>query len=393
MKICVISDFAKTGGAAIAADRIARTFFENKCEVHRISSDGCMSSPFKEYILDVSRKLKVLSMFSNYSIISHCLPRLRKADLIAQLNKKLTLIKPDWINLHNFHGADWPIELAETCISHSPSSWTLHDCTTFLGSYYPSHCPRLSSQKAKELEHFWTRLKRSKLSKLFSFIAPSNWMEQSAKKSYWSKFKSSVVPYPIFKEYTPHIAPQACKQALGIDPCKTVVLSSAGNLNESRKGGHILKEIIFDKRFKESQFILMGEFKTENKLPENVHNLGFIKDEELKRIAFCAADLTLHPAPIDNLPNTVIESIACQTPVLGFFTGGLTDMVIPDRTGWLVKQISTDALSLRLDEILKLHSFESKELTFSSFKNEIFNPNNIFRQYLEHYYSLMEENR
>ena len=51
MKICVISDFAKTGGASIAADRIAHSFFENGCAVHRISSDGCMTSPFKEYVL------------------------------------------------------------------------------------------------------------------------------------------------------------------------------------------------------------------------------------------------------------------------------------------------------------------------------------------------------
>ena len=41
MKICLVTDFAKTGGAATAADRIARTFFENGCKVDRISSDGC----------------------------------------------------------------------------------------------------------------------------------------------------------------------------------------------------------------------------------------------------------------------------------------------------------------------------------------------------------------
>ena len=334
MKVCIISDFAKTGGASTAADRIAYSFFENGSEVHRISSDGCVTSPFKEYVLDVSRKFKLLSLFSNNSIISSFLPKLRKKDLHAQLDKILSAIKPDWINLHNFHGTDWPMELAELSLSHSPTSWTLHDCSTFLGSYYPSHCAKPSPDKAKELEQFWSRLQKNKSCKLFSFIAPSKWMEQSAKQSYWSKFNSSVVPYPIFKQYSPHITPQACKQALGIDPRKTVFLSSAGNLNEARKGGQILQEIIFDKKFKESHFILMGEFKAENKLPENVHTLGFIKDDELKRILYCAADLTLHPAPIDNLPNVVIESIACHTPIIGFSTGGLPDMVT--KQDWVV---------------------------------------------------------
>lgn len=393
MKVCIISDFAKTGGASTAADRIAHSFFENGCEVHRISSDGCVTSPFKEYILDASRKFKLLSMFSSSSIISSFLPKLRKKDLLAQLDKKFSVIKPDWVNLHNFHGADWPMELAELSLSYSPTSWTLHDCFTFLGSYYPSHCAKPTTEKAKELEQFWSRFQKNKSSKFFSFIAPSKWMEQSARQSYWNKFNSSVVPYPIFKEYSPHIAPQACKQALGIDPNKTVILSSAGNLNEPRKGIQILKEIIFDEKFKESHFILMGEFKAENKLPENVHTLGFIKDDELKRIVYCAADLTLHPAPIDNLPNVVIESIACHTPIIGFSTGGLPDMVMPNKTGWLVDEISTTALSQKLEELTNLRTFESNDFTFSSARNEIFNSNKIFNQYLGHYNTLKKENR
>ena len=391
MKICVISDFAKTGGASIAADRIAHSFFENGCDIHRISSDGCMASPFKEYVLDVSRKLQLFSMFLSSSVISSFIHKLRKKDLHAQLDKKLSVIKPDWINLHNFHGADWPMELAEISLSHSPTSWTLHDCSTFLGSYYPSHCPEASSNKAHDLQDFWTRLQRSKSSKSFSFIAPSNWMEQSAKQSYWSKFNSSVVPYPIFKEYSPHIAPQACKQALGIDPSKTVILSSAGNLNEPRKGGQFLQEIISDNKFRESEFILMGEFKVENKLPENVHTLGFINDDKLKRLAYCAADLTLHPAPIDNLPNTVIESIACHTPVIAFATGGLPDLVKPNKTGWLVDEISTAALSQKLEELIKRRKFESNDFTFSSAKDEMFDSYKIFNQYLGHYHTLIKE--
>ena len=392
MKICVISDFAKTGGASIAADRIAHSFFENGCTVHRISSDGCMTSPFEEYVLGVSRKLQLLSMFLSSSVISSFLPKLRKKDLHTQLDKKLSIIKPDWINLHNFHGADWPMELAELSLSHSPTSWTLHDCSTFLGSYYPSHCQEAPSSRANDLKDFWTRLQTSKSSKFLSFIAPSKWMEQSAKRSYWSNFNSSVVPYPIFKEYSPHIAPQVCKQALGIDPSKTVILSSAGNLNEPRKGGQFLKEIIFDNKFRESQFILMGEFKVENKLPENVHTLGFIKDVELKRLAYCAADLTLHPAPIDNLPNTVIESIACHTPVICFAAGGLPDLVTPNKTGWLVDEISTAALCQKLEELIKRRKFESNDFTFSSARDEMFDSYKIFNQYLGHYRTLIKEN-
>ena len=86
MKVCLVTDFAKTGGAATAADRIARTFFENGCKVDRISSDGCSDSPFTEHVLDVSRKLQILSKLSNHSSVSHFMPNLRKRDLTKQYN-------------------------------------------------------------------------------------------------------------------------------------------------------------------------------------------------------------------------------------------------------------------------------------------------------------------
>jgi glycosyltransferase involved in cell wall biosynthesis len=387
MRVCIISDFTKTGGAATAANRIARSFFENGCEVHRISSDGCMNSKLQEHVLDVSRKFKVLSMFSNYSIISPFLPRLRKGDLLGQLNKKLSLIKPDWINLHNFHGADWPLELAEVCLDHAPSSWTLHDCSTFLGSYYPSHCPAPSPLKSSNIDNFWTRLSKNKFKDSLSFIAPSKWMKKSAQTSYWNKFKSSVIPYPIFSDFNPTDNKIACREALSLDPKLPTVLAAAGDLNEARKGGEFLKSIILEEKFKNTQFLLFGKLDWESDLPPNARSLGFIQDEELKRIAYCSADLTLHPAPIDNLPNTVIESIACNTPVLAFATGGLPDMINPERTGWLVDEISFEALSAKLQNVLNHRAFESSKLSFSTSTDETFNPSKVFEQHMTHFKS------
>ena len=51
---------------------------------------------------------------------------------------------------------------------------------------------------------------------------------------------------------------------------------------------------------------------------ENIKSIGFIEDEITIQIAYHAADILVHPAPIDNLPNTVAESISCGTPVLAF---------------------------------------------------------------------------
>ena len=58
------------------------------------------------------------------------------------------------------------------------------------------------------------------------------------------------------------------------------------------------------------------------------------------------------PSLQDNLPNTVLESLACGTPVVGFNIGESPDMVREGETGWLVQELNASGLSRRLAETL-----------------------------------------
>ena len=100
--------------------------------------------------------------------------------------------------------------------------------------------------------------------------------------------------------------------------------------------------------------LLMGR----GKLPDvgpgiEVISLGYIDHERTKVLAYNAADLFLHPACVDNLPNVVMESIACGTPVVAFPIGGVPDMVRPGVTGWLARELSGEALGLVIEESIK----------------------------------------
>ena len=57
------------------------------------------------------------------------------------------------------------------------------------------------------------------------------------------------------------------------------------------------------------------------------------------------------PSLIDNLPNTVLESLFCGTPVLGSNVGGIPDMVVEGKTGWLFDPYSGDDLITVLNHI------------------------------------------
>jgi glycosyltransferase involved in cell wall biosynthesis len=83
-----------------------------------------------------------------------------------------------------------------------------------------------------------------------------------------------------------------------------------------------------------------------------VCSLGFVQDERRLVLAYSAADLMVHPAPVDNLPNVVMESIACGTPCVGFPIGGVLDMVRPGLTGWLADTVSPEALGVAIDDAI-----------------------------------------
>ena len=50
---------------------------------------------------------------------------------------------------------------------------------------------------------------------------------------------------------------------------------------------------------------------------------------------FAAADLFVMPSLEDNLPNVIIESLACGTPVAAFSVGGIPEMITDGRNGCL----------------------------------------------------------
>jgi glycosyltransferase involved in cell wall biosynthesis len=71
---------------------------------------------------------------------------------------------------------------------------------------------------------------------------------------------------------------------------------------------------------------------------------------------YSAADLFVIPSLQDNLPNTVLESMACGTPVVGFDVGGIPDMVRPGRTGHLVPVGDSVALHHAMTQLLNAPS-------------------------------------
>ena len=82
-------------------------------------------------------------------------------------------------------------------------------------------------------------------------------------------------------------------------------------------------------------------------------HLGRVDNDHFLSMIYSAADVFAIPSRQDNLPNTVLEAMACGTPVVGFEVGGITDMVRPGMTGLLAPAHDPAAFGEALAQILR----------------------------------------
>jgi glycosyltransferase involved in cell wall biosynthesis len=128
---------------------------------------------------------------------------------------------------------------------------------------------------------------------------------------------------------------------------------SAHDLNDRRKGGTILPELLRDLQCRPAVLVLMGQGSFELDIPGiKIVQMGFVASPQTQTEIYSAVDIMLHPAPVDNLPNVIIESLACGTPVVAYPVGGVPEMILPGQTGWLSASLSPRGLAQTLDRAI-----------------------------------------
>lgn len=264
-----------------------------------------------------------------------------------------------------------------------PVVWTLHDMYPFTGGehYEESHLgiddsgfPIKRAKTEAEIE-FSSKNNKIVLDALkkcdnLSIVAPSQWLADEAKKS--DAFKNRQVhciPYGLNSEVFKPRDREYSRELLNIPKDKKVVLFVADSITNNRKGYAYLKKAI--KQIERDDVVLCAIGHTNGHL-ENISNvleLGTIYDERLMSIAYSAADVFVIPSLMDNLPNTVLESLMCGTPVIGFPAGGITDMVQHGINGLLTKEISVNALLESLENFLNsIKSFDRTKIRTEAVK-------------------------
>ncbi|MBY0245368.1 MAG: glycosyltransferase family 4 protein [Sphingobacteriaceae bacterium] len=337
--------------------------------------------------------------FFGQAIANH--PALKSADIIHL----------HWIN----HGFLTPKNLEELSKLNKPIVWTFHDSNAFTGGCHVRYacqnflkecgnCPLLKSSSANDISHKNWLKKKKAYSKLdFSVVAPSRWMANSAKKSSLLQFKEvSVIPNTIEIEVFKPYPKSEAKVFLGIEPHKFVLMSGfMPSKNDKHKGAQYLIEALnllaqnpaIEKG--NVELVIFGNKSTENmpEFPFKTTFLGNISNDTQLAQSYSAADAFITPSLEDNLPNTVMESLACATPVIAFETGGIPDMVSHLENGYLAKYESAEDLAAG---IAWLYSCEIQLLIQQNARESIlknFAPEVIAKKHIELYNSVLNNKK
>lgn len=251
-------------------------------------------------------------------------------------------------------------------INKKPVVWTLHDMNPFTGGeHYVEEflgidtagyqIKRNLSEEEIKIANENLELKKEIFSKVsnLTVVTPSEWMAEEARKSQiFKKVKVYCIPNGVDTSIYSSRDKKYSKELFGIPKNKRVVLFVADSISNNRKGFVFLKRAFEQLSDPNLVLCVIGDKNTDLSFVENIYELGPIFDERLMSIVYSAADVFVIPSLMDNLPNTVIESLVCGTPVIGFPVGGIPDMIQDGINGFITKEVSVDSLVETLKKFL-----------------------------------------
>jgi glycosyltransferase involved in cell wall biosynthesis len=230
----------------------------------------------------------------------------------------------------------------------------------------------LDSRLKGDLSHWiWKRKKRAWERKSITVVCPSQWMAERARRSsLFSRRRIEVIANGLdLQRYRP-VDRNEARQWLGLpQKCKLIMFSAIkGDVNPF-KGFQYLPDLLnaldaLDWREK-LELVVLGDISIDTLLssPIRTHYLGYLQDEVSLALAYGSADVFLAPSTIDNLPNTIMEAMACGTPTAAFRVGGIPEMIDHRENGWLAAPGKVDELATGVDWILSDNE-RSKRLGF-----------------------------
>ena len=293
--------------------------------------------------------------------------------------------KPDVVHMFNLHGEYFDLRTLPWFSKQAPiilnprDAWLLsgHCAHSFECNRWNAgcgHCPDLTIYplaKRDATSHNWKRKKKIYSQSRIYAATPSQWLMRKIESSMMASgiVKSRVIPTGIDLSLFFPADKKETRLRLGLPLDSKIILFAANNAQTSQWKDYATAQSVFEmvaaQRIKEKfLFITLGgEGKPANIGESEVRFIPLQRDRKIVADYYRAADLYLHTSRADTYPNTVMESLACGTPVIASNVGGIPEQIkgfgtsepnfhdIESANGILIKPGDTGAM---IDAIIRL---------------------------------------
>jgi len=322
------------------------------------------------------------------------------------LVKNADIIHLHWINF----GFLSIKSLRKLFATGKPIVWTFHDMWPFTGGCHHSgecenyqiacgNCKFLAKPSDQDISRSgWLAKKETYLPDNFAAVGCSQWLTKRARSgSLLQGFNVTSIPNPIDTALFTVMSKTEARKQLNLPVDKHLILFAAMRVNAAGKGFdyflkalHLLKEKNAELA-RNTELIVFGEAdeQTLQLLPFPTHNLGRLTKMEKISLAYNAASVFVIPSLEENLPNTIMEAMACGTPAVGFRIGGIPEMIDHQQNGYLSDYRSVESLSDGIQWVLVnnkdgMLSDSARQKVVSTYSEQT-----VSAQYFELYKSLL----
>ncbi len=279
------------------------------------------------------------------------------------------VIHLEWIN----HGMLSLKGIGKILDSGKPVVWTMHDMWPATGlchltldcNHYRNgcgRCPYLPSGRDSDLSaRVFRRKQRLLKGRTLFFVTCSKWLASQARTSrLLLGQKVAVIPNPIDTHTFRPGNREEARQRLNLPQDKRIILFVAYRATTTMKGMNYLVEAcrkMVEKRPEsrtDTAIVILGghadEYEHQFQMP--VFPMGYVTDPHTIVEVYRSADVFVLPSLSENLPNTIMEAMACGVPCVAFRVGGIPEEIDHLKNGYVAKYKDSDDLEHGIEWVL-----------------------------------------
>ena len=417
MRVLIVNTSERAGGAAVAASRLMEALINNGVKAKILVRDKqtdnlCVVQHPQQRRLRWAFLWERLTIWLRLGLRRKHLFDIDTGSCGADITQLPEFQEANVIHLHWVNQGMLSLkQIRKILDSGKRVVWTMHDiwpataichltldCRQFETSPDPSQggegcrkCPLSSSLSSK----IWRRKQQMLEGRRISFVACSEWLAGEARKSALLKGQTIVnIPNPIDTRVFRPGDRQAARRALGLPEDGKMILFVSQRATNPYKGMQYLIDSLrsdslshWRERGERIFLAILGGHAEElvGQLSLETHVLGYVNDEQRIVQVYQAADVFVLPSLSENLPNTIMEAMACGIPCIGFNIGGIPEEIRHKQTGYLAAYRDSEDLARGLHWVLE--EADSDVLSKACLRHvaENYSQQSVAKRYIEVY--------